>query len=185
MTLLDDDGTSPVAAQPDAGEEEFAVPGRHRAGVAFWRRGVRAVALGAAGVVLTAGLGWVTASAVGLTGTAAEPVVEALPTGAPQPEPSGPDFRQTLDLDGTHADRASRSSAVPTTAAATTTQPAPRAPSSDPAPKASDPPTRDAAPAVRPGDPCSTEGATAVLKSGGGAVCSSGRGNGDLKWRRA
>ena len=145
------------------------------------------MAAGAACVLVTAGLGWVTAVEVGLTGASGGPVVDALPSVARQAEPSGPTFGRTLDLDHAQADRARRSSsgtpspsASPTSAAASTSAGASR-----PAPEPSSTPTRDVVPTVRQGDACRTPGAVAVTKSGTAAVCTRSPGHGGLRWRRA
>jgi hypothetical protein len=161
--------------------------GRHRTTVAAWCRPVKAVAAGGAAVLVTAGLGWVTAVAVGLAGTSGEPVVDALPSFAPQAEPAEPTYGQTLDLDldAAHADRARRSSskAPPPTARPTSaTTPAVAPP---PTAEPSSAPTRDAVLTVRQGDPCRTQGAAAVTRSGSAAVCTVAPGKGELRWRRA
>jgi len=145
------------------------------------------MAAAAACVLVTAGLGWVTAVAVGLTGPTGEPVVDALPSVARQAGPSGPTFGRTLDLDGPHADRAHRATAAtPTPSASPTSAAVPTsAPPTAPAPERSSTPTRDAVPVVQQGDPCRTAGAVAVTRSGTAAVCTAARGNSGLRWRHA
>jgi hypothetical protein len=146
------------------------------------------MAAGVACVLVTAGLGWVTAVAVGLTGPSSEPVVDALPSMAPQTEAPGPTFGRTLDIDGAHAHRAVRSStATPTP----TGSPASSTPSSaastspqGPRPAAANTQTGDAVPTVRQGEPCRDRGAAAVTRSGSAAVCTRAPGNGELRWRR-
>ena len=140
-------------------------------------------------MLVTAGLGWVTAVAVGLAGTSGEPVVDALPSFAPQAEPAEPTYGQTLDLDldldAAQADRARRSSSAappPTARPTSATTPAVAPP---PTAQRSSTPTRDAVPTVRQGDPCRTQGAAAVTRSGSAAVCTVAPGKGGLRWRRA
>jgi hypothetical protein len=156
----------------------------------------KAVGAAAAGLLVTAALGYGTAAAVGLTSPAAGPVVEALPTMARQAEPPGPTFGQTLDLDGAHADRGTRSSAAdsstarpssapPSTSTPPSTPAPPPPPSSRPAPAPSSEPTRHAVSPVRQGDACRTQGAAGVSKSGSVVVCTVAPGHGGLRWRHA
>ena len=181
------DDEDPIAAEAPSEEATEAVGARHRVPVPVRRMRGRAMAAGVACVLVTAGLGWVTAVAVGLTGPSAEPVVDALPVMAPQTEAPGPTFGRTLDIDGAHANRAGRSSTAtprpterPTSSAASTSAPGPR-----PAPERTSTQTVDAVPTVRQGEPCRDRGAAAVTRSGSAAVCTRTPGNGELRWRRA
>jgi hypothetical protein len=184
---VDEPSEEDTGQGPHPGEKAELFGGRHRFTMPAWRRRGRAMAAGGGCVLVTAGLGWVTAVAVGLTGPSGEPVVDALPSQAPQSEPSGPTFGQTLNLDGAHANRASRTSAAPPTTAARPSSSAPSTPARapDPAPEASSRPTGESVPTVRQGDACRAEGAAAVTKSGGAVVCTVAPGNGGLRWRRA
>ncbi len=167
-------------------EDADRVGAHHRATVPARRRTARALAAGAAGVLVTAGLGWVTAAAVGLTGPSGDPVVDALPSFAPQVEPPHPTYGQVLDLGGAHADRARRSSTAAPSPAPGSTSAATPTPTraSRPGPERSSEPTAAAVPPVRQGDPCRAEGAAGVTKSGSAAVCTPAPGHGGLRWRR-
>jgi hypothetical protein len=152
-----------------------------------WRPATKVAAACAAGLLVTALLGWLTAYGVGLTGSSAPTTSTiAMPSAQPRVDAWEPAFGQTLDLSETRAGRATRPSAPastppahpsPQTTAASTPAPRPTA-----APRSE--PTAAPVRIVQQGDRCATEGAVAQTRSGATMVCASTHGNGRMRWRR-
>jgi hypothetical protein len=159
---------------------EDPMAGRHRAAPPAARRALTRIAVSAVAVLAVAGLGWVTADAVGLTSVGV-PSAADFPSVALRPDADDPTPPRTVDI---------------------TTRPTP-APVQPPVPDAASPgePVPEVRPAsravrereasvesapvrtVKVGDTCSSPGSVGVTARGKRAVCASG--GGPTRWKHA
>jgi hypothetical protein len=165
--------------------EEGELRVRHRASPSPARRTARTVAVGTAGVLAVAVLGWFTAGEAGLTASAVEaPTSVSVPGPSTETDWAEPAMRRTIDIAAPPAPT-ERPAARPeaTEVVAPPAVPRPEAPEAEAAPSPA--PVRAEVPTVRQGAPCPAEGATGVTRSGNPAVCSASSGNGRTRWRHA
>ena len=165
--------------------EEGELRVRHRASPSLARKTATTVAVGTAGVLAAAVLGWVTAGEAGLAASAVDaPTRVTVPGPSSETDWAEPAMRRTIDI-AAPPPPTEKPGAPPeaTEVAAPPTVPRPSAPESEPAPSL--PPVRASVPTVRQGAPCPAEGATGVTRSGNPAVCSASSGNGRTRWRHA
>jgi hypothetical protein len=165
--------------------EERRTATRHRAVPSVARRTATALAVGTAGVLAAAVLGWFAAGEAGLTASAGDASAALL-----VPEPSSdsdwaePAMRRTVDLTATPPPRVEPPAADPAPFESSAA-PRPPAPAPEPEPEPSLPPVRPAVPTVQQGARCAAEGDTGVTRSGDPVVCTVSRGNGKPRWRHA
>jgi hypothetical protein len=153
--------------------------GRHRAARSAARTVLVRGAMGLAGVLVAVALGWVTAAAVGLTGS---PIAAGAGTGGPVGLLDDPTFLRTVDITGTPAPRTPKAPATDAEVASRAERPGPSRAAADvpepaPRPEAAPTPARTPPPPARPGDPCPAEGRP--------LVCAASHGGDRLRWRRA
>ena len=166
--------------------EERRLRSGHRAVPSVARRTATTVAVGTAGLLAAAVLGWFTAGEAGLAASSRD-----VPPGAPAPERSSatdwaePAMRRTIDLTAIPSRPSGTPAAGPETAdgVAPSADPRPSAPAPEPEPSL--PPAHAAVPTVQQGAPCPAEGDTGVTRAGDPAVCTVSSGNGRPRWRHA
>jgi hypothetical protein len=158
----------------------------HHAVPSVARRTATTVAVGTAGLLAAAVLGWFAAGDAGLAASTRDaPPGQAAPESSSATDWAEPAMRRTVDLTTTPPRRTETRAARPETAdeVAPSTVSRPSAPVPEPA--AVVPPVRSAPPTVQQGAPCPTEGDTGVTRSGDPAVCTGSAGNGSPRWRHA
>jgi hypothetical protein len=156
--------------------------GRHRAVPPPARRVLTRIAAGTVAVLAVAGLGWVTAGAVGLTSVDV-PTAMDFPSVALRPDAGDPTPPRTVDV-ATRPAPATTPVEPPVPDAAAPGEPAPEVRAAS---RAVREPEASVEPApvrtVKVGDPCSSPGAVGVTARGKRAVCTSG--GGPTRWKHA
>ena len=166
--------------------EGSRLPARHDGVPSLARRTATTVAVGTAGLVTAAVLGWFTAGETGLAASAGDaPASVLLPEPSSETDWAEPAMRRTVDVAATPRRPAEKPAVRTEVAEVVEPSAVPRPSASAPEPAPSLPPVRAAVPTVRRGAPCPAEGDTGVTRSGDPAVCSASPGNGRTRWRHA
>jgi hypothetical protein len=165
--------------------EEPQLHPRHRAAPSVARRTATTVAVGTAGVVAAAVLGWFTAGEAELTTSAGDaPAGVLVPDRSSDTDWAEPAMRRTIGI-AESPPPTEKPAASPEAAKVVAPSAAPRPSVAEPEPEQSVPPVQAAGPTVRQGADCRAEGSTGVTRSGDPAVCTASPGNGKTRWRRA